>query len=342
MKRHNQILAGILVIQVILSAIVFWPKPATTAAGDPLFPDLVADDIVALTITDADDNSIELRRVTGNWVLPDADDYPAREGTISSFLEKVADLTTARLVTRTDASHRRLQVTADGFERRIEVETMGGDRHTIYLGSSPRYGSTHFRADGLSETYLTSELSVWDSNADAGSWIDTIYLDMPQDTITKATVENSSGTLIFTKDAEGVWTMEGLAADETLNETAVTGLVQSAASVSMIRPLGKEGLPAYGMEEPNAVVTLDTADETIILRVGAKDPDDNSYVVASSESPYYVRVSEFTVRDLVEKGRDDFIQVPPTPTPGETGALGSGVGSGVERAARHGWRAPFA
>lgn len=318
MKRHNQILAGILVIQIILSAIVFWPKPATTAAGDPLFPDLAADDIVALTLTDADDNSIEFKRVTGDWVLPGADDYPTREGTITSFLERVVGLTTARLVTRTDDSHRRLQVSADDFERRIDFETKDGARHTIYLGSSPRYGSTHFRGDGRSETYLTSELSVWDSNADAGSWVDTVYRDIPQDTITKVMVENSSGMLTFTKDAEGIWTMEGLAADETLDESAVTELVQRAASVSMISPLGKEDLPVYGMEEPNAVVTLETADKTTTLRVGAKDPDRNSYVVTSSESSYYVRVSEFTVKDLVEKARDDFIQLPPTPTPEET------------------------
>jgi len=341
MKRHNQILAGVLVIQIILSAIVFWPRPPTTAAGKPLFADLAADDIVALTITDADDSSIELKRVTGDWVLPGVDDYPVREGTVTPFLEKVVGLNTDRLVTRTDASHRRLQVAADDFERRIDFETKDGARYTIYLGSSPRYGSTHFRVDRRSETYLTSQLSVWDSNADAGSWVDTVYLSIPQDTITKVTVENNSGTLIFTKDAEGTWTMEGLAVDETLDESAVTELVQRAASVNMTSPLGKEDLPAYGMDKPNAVMTIETDGKTTTLQVGAKDPDENSYVVTSSESSYYVRVSEFTVRDLVEKTRGDFIELPPTPTPEETGALGPGAGNGVERAAWHGWRALF-
>jgi hypothetical protein len=36
-------------------------------------------------------------------------------------------------------------------------------------------------------------------------------------------------------------------------------------------------------------------------------------VVISSESPYYVRVNEFVVKDLVEKVRDDLLEAPPEP-----------------------------
>ena len=193
-------------------------------------------------------------------------------------------------------------------------------KRTLYLGSSPTYGATHFRLDGQSETYLTGELSTWETKADAVSWVDTAYLSVPQDDITKMTLKNANGTFTFTKDGEGTWTMDGLAADETPDEAKVTALIQRAASVNMISPLGKEKLAAYGMDQPNAVVTLETDDKTITLHVGAQDPDDNSYVVISSESPYYVRVSEYSVKDLVEKTRDDFLQEPPTPTPEATNA----------------------
>ncbi|NIO71411.1 MAG: DUF4340 domain-containing protein [Anaerolineae bacterium] len=319
MKRHNQILAGILVIQIILGIAVFWPRSAATGASEPLFPNLAAGDIVALSIVDADGNSIILRQVTGNWILPDADDYPAQADKITPLLDKIVGLTTGRLVTRTDASHKRLQVAPDDFVGRIDLETADGTRRTLYLGSSPRYGATHFRVDGQSETYLTNELSTWETKADAASWVDTAYLSVPRDDVTKMTLENTNGTFTFTKDDE-VWTMAGLAADETLDENKVTALVQQAASVNMVRPLGKEEQAAYGMDEPNAVVTLETEDKTITLRVGAKDPDDNSYVVISSESPYYVRVSGYSLNNLVENTRDDFLQAPPTPTPEATSA----------------------
>jgi hypothetical protein len=320
MKWYNRILAGILVFQIILSVVVFWPRSAATGASEPLFPDLEAGDIVALTLTDADDNSIQVKKVGGDWVLPDADDYPAQVDKITPLLDKIVGLTTSRLVTRTDASHKRLQVSPDDFMRRIDFETADGTKRTLYLGSSPRYGANHFRVEGQSETYLTSELSAWEAKAEAASWVDTAYLSVPQDNITKLTLENANGTFTFTKDDEGTWTMGGLAADETLDEAKVTSLIGQAATVNMIQPLGKEKQAAYGIDEPNAVVTLDASDKTITLRVGAKEPDANRYVVISSESPYYVQVYEYSVKDFVEKTHDDFLQKPPTPTPEATSA----------------------
>lgn len=332
-KRRNQILAGILVVQIILSVIVFWPRPAATSASEPLFPNLKAGDIVALTITDADGKSVVLTKLPspeagrgaggegqGNWVLPNADDYPAQADKITPLLDKMVGLTTGRLVTRTDASHRRLRVSPHDFVRRIDFEMVDGTKHTLYLGSSPSYGATHFRADGQSETYLTNNISTWEANATATAWVDAAYLSAPQDKINKMTLENSNGQFAFTKDDKGKWTMSGLAAGETLDEAKVTSLIQRAASVNMITPLGKEELAAYGMGKPQAVVTLKTGDKTITLRVGVKDPTDNTYVVISSESPYYVRVSEYSVKDLVENTREDFLQAPPTPTPEATKA----------------------
>jgi hypothetical protein len=323
MKRHNQILAGVLVVQIILSIVIFWPKSTSAVGSAPLFLDLESDEIVTLTITDGDGNSTQLRKANGGWALPDADDYPAQADKITPLLDKIVGLTTGRLVTRTDASHKRLQVALDDFMRRIEFETADGTEHILYLGSSPSYGATHFRLEGQSETYLTNDITAWETNATADSWVDTAYLSVPQADIIKMTLENTNGTFTFTRDDEGngstdlgeVWTMEELAADETLAEAKVTAVIRQAASVNMVRPLGKEEQATYGMDEPSAVVTLETDEKTITLRVGAKDLTDNSYVVISSESPYYVQVSEFNVKNLVENMRDDFLELPPTPTP---------------------------
>ena len=320
MKRHNQILAAVLVVQIVLSVVVFWPKSQASAESEPLFGDLETGDIVALTITDADDNRVTLRQAAGDWVLLDADDYPAQADKITPLREKIAGLTTGRLVTRTDASHKRLQVHPGDFVRRIDFETTDGTEQTVYLGSSPRYGTIHFRVDGQSEVYLTSDVTTYDANATAGSWVDTTYLNVIQDDVTGMTLENGNGTFTFTREgaagaADGTWTMEGLAADETLDEARVSTLLRNATLVNMVRPLGKADQPTYGMDEPSAVVTLRTGDKTVTLRVGAKDPDDNSYAVISSESPYYVRVAEYSVKDLVENTRDDLLKVEPTPTP---------------------------
>jgi len=315
LKRNNQILAGILIVQIVICIIVFWPRSEVTSANEPIFSDVQAEEIVALTILDADGNSVSLRKIAGEWVLSDADDYPAQNDKISELLDRIVGLTTERLVTRTDASHQRLQVAEGDYARRIDLGMKDGTVRTLFLGSSPNYGATHFRLDGQSETYLTGDISAWEARATASAWIDTAYLNVSSDEVVEMTLANTNGTFTFMKNDQNVWTMMGMAPNEDADEDKITALLGQVASIRMLAPLGKGKLDAYGIEAPVAVVTMKTAEGTVTVKVGSKDPTDNSYVVISSESPYYVRVAEYAVRDLVDKTYDDFLKTPPTPTP---------------------------
>ena len=327
MSRTNRILVASLAVQIVLVAVVFWPRPASVAGGESFFAGLEAEQITRLTISDETGNQVKLAKGLGDWVLPEADDYPCLENKAPEFLEKIVALKTNRLVTQTPASHKRLKVASDAFERRVEIELADGTTHLLYLGTSPSYGATHVRADGQNEVYLAS-LSASEAGVNASNWIDTLYFSVVQDQIVALTLENANGRFEFEKDDAGTWTMaeniaKDLAADETLNENNVTSLATRASSLRMLRPLGKTEQDDYGLDTPNAVVTVQTKDaegtfKTYTLRVGAKSEEDNSYVVISSESPYYVRVSEYTVKDFVEKVRDDFLELPPTPTPEPT------------------------
>ena len=317
MNRQQQILVGVLVVQLVLIAVAFWPRAAATGAGAPVFPDLSTDDITALTITDTDGNRIALSREGEVWVLPEADSFPADTQKISPVLDKIVGLTTSRLVTRTSASHKRLQVSADDFVRRLDFEAADGSQHTLFLGSSPQYGALHFRVDGQDETYLTGDFSTWETRAEPDAWIDTTYVNLDDAAIEMMTLENDDSSFAFTRDEDGKWTMAGLGAGETLNQAQVDNLVSRVASMSMERPLGKQEQPEYGMDRPSAVARVETADAAVTIRVGAQDPEDESYVVISSESPYYVQVAGYAVQDLVETTRDGFLELPPTPTPEE-------------------------
>lgn len=323
MSRTNQILAAVLAVQIVLVAVVFWPRPAASVAdGESLFAGLEAEQITQLTISDATGKHVKFAKETGNWVLPEADDYPCQANKVPEFLEKIFALKTNRLVTQTSTSHKRLKVADADSERRVELELADGTTHRLYLGSSPSYGATHVRAEGQNEVYLAS-LSASDAGVNASIWVDTLYFSVAQDQIVALTLENENGRFEFEKDDDGTWTMKDLAADETLNENNVKSLATRAASVRMLRPLGKTEQDDYGLKEPNAVVTVETRDgegntKSYTIRVGGKSDEDNSYVVISSESPYYVRVSNYTVKDFVERTRDDFLELPPTPTPEPT------------------------
>jgi hypothetical protein len=318
MNRLNQILVGLLVVQLVVVGILFWPRSTASVEGQSLFPDVTSDRIVGLTITGPDGQTLHLAKLNGQWVLPEAEDYPVLEDKVPTLLDKIIGLKAERLVTQTAASHERLKVAADSYERLVEFELSDGTRYRLYLGSSPSYSATHVRADGQDEVYLASNLSAQDAGVAATNWVDQAYLSIPRDQITTLTLENKNGRFEFEKSGDA-WTMKGLAEGETLNQTSVEALVSRAASVTLTKPLGKVEQQSYGLQQPGAVVTIRThtdeaGDRTFTLRVGARDPADNSYVVISSESPYYVRVAEFSVKDFVEKARDGFLQLPPTPT----------------------------
>jgi hypothetical protein len=329
MNRLNQILVVLLVLQLVVAAVILVPRPAPAGEGESLFPDVEASRIVGLTITGADGTTLQLAKRDGTWVLPEADDYPVQEDKVPPVLDKLAALQADSLVTETSASHKRLKVAEDEFERLVEFELDDGTSYRLYVGSSPSFGATHVRAEGQDEVYLTSELSAQDLGTAASAWVDRAYLDVPEDQIVALTVENANGSLDLRNVGESGWSLTDQADDETLDQSTVTSLANRAAYVTILRPLGREEKPEYGLANPSAVVTLrthneeDGEDQTYTLWVGAQDAEDNSYVIRSSESPYYVRVSEYSVQDFVEYTRQDLMEVPPTPTPSTSGAQGT-------------------
>jgi hypothetical protein len=316
MKKNIQILSIILVFQIALTAVVFWPRSgAAPESGELLLPDVSADEIQQIFIEDGDGDTITLARSEDGWVLPDIDDYPALSSKVDTLIDGLLAIDTSRLIAQTESSHRRLKVAADAFERKIVLSSAAATLRTIYLGSAPSFGSAHVRLEGDVDTYLTDAIAAHQANADAASWVDTAYLSVPQEEIQAIRLKNANGSFEFEKDEEGNWTLVGLAEGEQLNASAMSNLETRAASINMTEPLGLEDKTAFGLAEPLATLVIETEDNTITLHVGAYDEETSSYVVSSSESPYYVRVSDFTAQSLVENTRDDFVQLLPTATP---------------------------
>ena len=319
MSRLNQILIGIVVFQLAITAFVFWPQTSQSVTAG-LLPDVEAASVVKITLYDENDNTLVLAKNGDNWVLPEADDFPVNSEQVVTLLENIEAINTNRLVTRTESSHKQLKVAGDDFTRRIELETQDGNKHTLFVGSAAGAGATHVRVEEQTEVYLAANLNSFEVNVLASGWIDTLYHSVPQAEVTAVTLENKNGIFEFEKDGD-TWTLLDLAEGETFNEAAFTGMLSSAASLRMTAPLGKIEQPSYGLADPQAVLTLKTSGEsgekTYTLQVGAKT-EDNTYIVKSSESPYHVTVAEFTGNNLVDKTRADFLQVPPAATE-ETG-----------------------
>jgi hypothetical protein len=183
MNKLNRILAGFLVLQVVVAAVVLWPRPVASGGGASLLPAVKADEVVELTITDANDRTITLARKDGSWVLPAAGDYPAEDEKVTTLLTKIEALKADRVVTQTSASHKRLGVADDDFERRIDLQMADGSRQRLYVGTSPTWQAAHVRADSQDEVYLTSELAAQDAGTEATAWVDTLYVSRSRSSI---------------------------------------------------------------------------------------------------------------------------------------------------------------
>ena len=315
-------LAALLVVQLVLSVVLLWPRQAVSASGQPLFEGIQQADIIAMAITDDQGRSVQLAKTSDQWVLESGGGYPADGAKVTPALTKLLELSKGRLISKTPASQVQLKVADQNYLRRIEIKTSGGAALTLYLGSSAGGTATHVRLGGQSEVYMASGTSSWDYSADASSWIDTVYLALPSADVVRLSLSNSNGKWEFEKDGTGAWTMPSAQPAEQFNPESVSNLLSRFVSLRMTRPLGTTEDPSYGLASPAALITLvsKSGDEekTVTLAVGAKDTADSSYTVKSSESSFYVRVSEYSLNDFVDRTRDSFLILPATPTPTET------------------------
>ncbi len=316
MTKLQRILIGILAAQLALAVIVFWPRQA--ADGGKSLLNITAEDVTALTIQDDQGRSVAFARSGDGWVTTSAADYPADAAKITPVINKLVAINTGRLVGETAASHNQLQVADGKFVRKVEVKTAAGAQ-TLYLGSSAGSNTTHVRLAGQDQVYLAGDLATYEIGSDLTSWVNPVYFSVPAANVTGFTLKNANGEFVFEKDTSGAWTLRGLAAGEALDANNVTSLVTQFTALRLTKVLGKTEDAAYGLAQPSATLTIQakSGDQTksYSLTIGAKDAADSSYAAKSSESPYYVRVAEYGVKELVERTREQFMQPTPTAQP---------------------------
>ena len=325
MNRRNEILVVVLVLQVVLMVLLTTLRaPAAAPSGKPLFDSVKTADVTQLTVTDNAGKSIELTKKGSDWVMSNADDFPADAVKITTFLDKLLKVQSGRLIARTDTSYARLQVADTNFVQRVSFQSGTGAAHNLLIGTSPTGSSAHVRADGQPEVYLTDSINSQDASTNATSWINTAYQTVAQDKVQRVALSNANGAFEFVKDANGVWTMSGLKAGQTFDPAKFTDLLPRVSTISLLQPLGKTSKPEYGLESPSAAITLTLQQDAssakpVVVRLGVKDAAANTYTMSSSESPYIVLVGSFNYDDFVIRKLLDFLKPLPTPAAGVSG-----------------------
>lgn len=313
-SRTNIILIVLLLVQLAISAYLFWPSQGATTSGEPLLAGMTADSVNGLTITDNNGRSVSFVKEGDAWTLAGTEGYPVRSDKITQTLDKLIAMTTDRMVTQTSGSHDRLQVAEDNYQRKVEITTPGGTQ-TVYLGSSAGASATHVRVADQETTYLTSGIAAWELDTLATTWIDVAYYHVPKDQIRELALQNANGTFTFVRNGEE-WTLADAADDENVASANINTLVDRVASLNLNTVLGKSDAPEYGLATPLATLTVTTTSSltdttaaltTTTLVVGAKNEEGNAYYFKSSDSEFYVLLAAFTGDEFVSKARADFM-----------------------------------
>ena len=352
MSRTNKILAAVLVIQLVLLGVqAAWPDSANgqVSPGGALVANFDSAKVSQITIADNSDKQITLKKSGDVWTLPDYGDYPVTASTVTLLLTKIGQLRADRLITQSSTSFRSLQVSPDDFVRQVTFN-QDDATHTLYVGKTGGGNTVHVRLEGQNQVYLTSNLTSQDASALSSSWIDTAYFSAAVDDVVSMRLQNANGEFDFTKSGDA-WTVSGLGEGEMLNQDNLTSLLNTLTTLRMTEPVGKEAQDSFGLDAPQAIITLTVMETAAPAAPTPAVPDtsnllgatpentatvaptatpqnvakvytfqigaalDNGIVIKGSNSDYYVLISQTNADRFTTKTQADFTTVAPTATP---------------------------
>jgi hypothetical protein len=253
-------------------------------------------------------------------VVASAADFPADEKKVNEVLDKLVALKAKEPIATQTASHNALKVGEREYGRKVMLKTASETKRFI-LGDGPGE-SVHVRFDGKENVYRSRGLSQWAVKANLSGYIDTQYVDVDKDKLTRVTITHEKGTLTFTKQ-DDKWTLVELPEGSEIDDVKVNTLMSEVSKFSLNEPVGKEIKPEFGLangvkvqldyveeKEPGETDAKETdskekVSKSLSYTIGAKKDDTYFYVKADGRD-YVVTVSKWSTDQVREKGAADF------------------------------------
>jgi hypothetical protein len=329
--RTQRTLAIVLAAQVAVLAVFQFAFPASHAAvkEQPLFPTLASMTPQKVEIEDGTGNSVALDRESGAWSLEKPKGYPVTTSKVEKLIEDVGKLNAGRPVVTNARNHAALKVADGEFERHIRIweKASGKPSAELYLGTSPRFQSTHVRVGGKDAVYEASGLNSYDVQADAGSWVERTLINVPADSLAEIGVSNAKGSFQLVKK-NGAWSVKAPAAraKAALDAQKVDALVRTLCGLSLESPAGPESDAAYGLASPTATLVFQrmpaagdsaaaAAAGPLVVRIGAEVPGkEGEHYAARSGFGFAVTVPKYSVDRALEASLGDLLPAPPVKT----------------------------
>lgn len=269
MTKLNQILIVALLVQAAIIAMTsMGGEEQRYVRPTKVFADFAIDKVTKIEIdgpkgadTKVDATPIVLAKDQSKWVVPGADNFPCDEAKVKTFLENVQKMTASGAVVSRSTYFNKLEVADDKYQRKVTL-THDGKTLSFLLGSSPSFKKIHLRKVGEDDVVLVGGISQYDVFADAKGWVDPKYVAVNKNEVWALTLKKKDGTRIQLERGVGdVWALVGN--PKTPKTTEVDALIRKATQINIERPIGKSAKPEFGLENPDALITLVTGTSTI-------------------------------------------------------------------------------
>jgi hypothetical protein len=179
MNRLRKLLTLLLAVQLLLVAIVFWPRSdqAEISASSSLLA-LNSEAVQRIIISDSQ-SDVVLARTDAGWVMPEYHGLPTDPARLQRVLEELPALERGWPLASTAAAKNRFEVAEDNFQRAVNYIADEQSLGKILLGTSPGFRKVHTRPvdsdDVFAVTFSSFELPVV-----AAQWLDKNLLQVAE------------------------------------------------------------------------------------------------------------------------------------------------------------------
>ena len=181
MNRFIKLLSLVLVAQLLLVAVVFWPQqdPGAIDANTALL-DLETQAIDRIIVSDSE-SSVLLSRQDERWVMPELHGLPAQAARVDRLLSELPALPRGWHIAASEEAAQRFEVSEDRFQSRVEYFSGDSSVGAIYIGTSPGFRKVHSRLADGDEIYAV-EYNNFELPARPEEWLDKSLLRISQPT----------------------------------------------------------------------------------------------------------------------------------------------------------------
>ncbi len=298
-------LAALLTIQLLIAvgmSLSGGRAMAPSGAAATLFS-FTPEQAQAIRVSSGDGaENLILARRDDAWVIAELADLPVQTPKVEQLLGDLAALKKPLPIATTAEARKRFKVADDAFERRLAIEGEDGPIADLLVGDSPGFRRVFARPPEDPGVY-DLRIALSDVSPQRDDWIDPGLLRLELDQITRIAAKD----WILIKGEDGTWTLENN--DQALDQDTVTALVMRVANLGYRGVLGIEDDPAYNQQEPQLELTVGLADGSTRSYRVSKGQDSEDFVLKQADRPWYFKLAEFGLGELLSNDAASFLPV---------------------------------